>query len=95
MYASFLYQGTCKAADCRVCILSFQVEVLMSTDSDAPRYIGGFIHNIAMSAMSVVFMCVLRMYLGRLNKKLDAAELAEAERNGQPVSSRKGFRYIL
>lgn len=78
---------------CRACILS--VQVLTSTDSDAPRYIGGFIHNIAMSAMSVVFMCVLRMYLGRLNKKLDAAELAEAERNGQPVSSRKGFRYIL
>lgn len=48
-----------------------------------------------MSAMSVVFMCVLRMYLGRLNKKLDAAELAEAERNDQPAVFRKGFRYIL
>lgn len=69
--------------------------MLTNTDSDAPRYVGGFIHNIAMSAMSVVFMCVLRMYLGRLNKKLDAAELAEAERNGEPAVSRKGFRYIL
>lgn len=48
-----------------------------------------------MSAMSVVFMVILRMYLGRLNKKLDAAELAEAERAGVPAAARKGFRYIL
>lgn len=78
-----------------------QVGVLMratTKDSDAPRYVGAFIHNIVMSAVSVVFMIILRIYLGRLNKKLDAAEGFEglAERSGVPVMAvKKGFRYLL
>lgn len=64
------------------------------TDSDAPRYLGGFIHNIIMSAVSVVFMIILRLYLGKLNKKLDEQEAGK--RSGLPgVTTAKGFRYLL
>lgn len=60
-----------------------------------------------MSAMTVIAMTVLRIYLGRLNKKLDRGETVRdvgnnagaagsPEANGLPeVTSERGFRFLL
>ncbi|KAL1881256.1 hypothetical protein Daus18300_001108 [Diaporthe australafricana] len=76
-------------------------------DSAAPRYVSAFVVNIAMSAMTVIAMTVLRIYLGRLNKKLDRGEkvrdvgnsagAAESpETGGSPgVTEDTGFRFLL
>jgi Major Facilitator Superfamily len=42
--------------------------------SAGPRYVKAMVVNIAMCAMSVGFATVLRIVLGRLNRKLDSAE---------------------
>ncbi|KAK2597878.1 hypothetical protein N8I77_012633 [Diaporthe amygdali] len=75
--------------------------------SAAPRYVNAFVVNIAMSAMTVIAMTVLRIYLGRLNKKLDRGETVRdvgnnagaagsPEANGLPeVTSERGFRFLL
>ncbi|KAJ0119630.1 MFS general substrate transporter [Diaporthe amygdali] len=75
--------------------------------SAAPRYVNAFVVNIAMSAMTVIAMTVLRIYLGRLNKKLDRGETVRdvgnnagaagsPEANGFPeVTTERGFRFLL
>lgn len=76
-------------------------------DEDAPRYVTAFVVNIAMSAMTVISMTGLRVYLGRLNKKLDrgeavkdvgsGAQAVEArESSGLPgIAVERGFRFLL
>ena len=50
--------------------------------------------------MTIIFATILRIYLGKLNKKLDQEEGADlpypTEDNGFPeVAVRQGFRFLL
>ncbi|OJJ60513.1 hypothetical protein ASPSYDRAFT_146706 [Aspergillus sydowii CBS 593.65] len=60
-------------------------------NSDAPRYTKAFCINIAMLAMSCVFATVLRICLGRENRKLDVEDAAMEENGVRGV----GFRYLV
>ncbi|KAL3463135.1 major facilitator superfamily domain-containing protein [Aspergillus heterothallicus] len=65
-------------------------------DTDAPRYTKAFCINIAMLATTIAFATILRIALGRENKKLDlqdAAALDEGDSAG--VRRSNGFRYLL
>ncbi|QKX56055.1 uncharacterized protein TRUGW13939_03155 [Talaromyces rugulosus] len=72
-------------------------------DSASPRYITAFSVNIGMSSMTIIFSTILRIYLGRLNKKLDHEEGTDLvvdahanEEHGLPrVAVRQGFRFLL
>ncbi|EHK48771.1 hypothetical protein TRIATDRAFT_83645 [Trichoderma atroviride IMI 206040] len=60
-------------------------------DSDAPRYTKAFCINIGMLAMSLCFATILRIALGRENKRLDREDGANLE---NPVRNSR-FRYLL
>ncbi|PTB42494.1 uncharacterized protein TrAFT101_008416 [Trichoderma asperellum] len=60
-------------------------------DSDSPRYTKAFCINIAMLAMSLCFATILRIVLGRENKRLDMEDGANPE---DPVRNSR-FRYLL
>ncbi|RAK79349.1 MFS general substrate transporter [Aspergillus fijiensis CBS 313.89] len=75
-------------------------------NSASPRYITAFSVNIAMSSMTIIFATILRLYLGRLNKRLDREEgtsmgASNSQRHdneehglpGQAVT--RGFRFLL
>ncbi|KAE8330335.1 MFS general substrate transporter [Aspergillus sergii] len=72
-------------------------------DSDAPRYTTAFSVNIGMSSITIIFSTILRIYLGRLNKKLDQEEgfdlgtnAHDNEEHGLPgLAVRQGFRFLL
>lgn len=68
---------------------------LFAIDSAAPRYASAFIVNIAMSAMSVLAMSGLRIYLGRLNKKLDRGEAVRDVASSGGSTGDGGFRFLL
>ncbi|GAB1192457.1 hypothetical protein APSETT444_001649 [Aspergillus pseudonomiae] len=68
----------------------------MAGNNFAARYVV----NIAMSAMTIIFSTVLRVYLGRLNKKLDQEEGADlftyaGSSEGPEVAANRGFRFLL
>ncbi|RAL01117.1 MFS general substrate transporter [Aspergillus ibericus CBS 121593] len=72
-------------------------------DSASPRYIIAFSINIGMLSMTIIVSTILRIYLGRLNKKLDeldgvdlATQARDNEEHGLPgVAVREGFRFLL
>lgn len=65
-------------------------------DSQAPRYEAAFIHNCLMSAVAIGAALVLRIMLGRLNKKLDRGERVEGAVNATPgEAAEHGFRFRL
>ncbi|KAJ5852141.1 uncharacterized protein N7529_011526 [Penicillium soppii] len=72
----------------------------------APRYTTAFCYNIGMSTMTIIFATILRIVLGRLNKKLDeeegtniarsASQQEENEEHGLPARAiSQGFRFLL
>lgn len=63
--------------------------------SAAPGYKGAFIHNCLMTALAVSAAGVLRVMLGRLNKKLDRGEHVEGAINTPTEAAENGFRYLL
>ncbi|PLB48230.1 MFS general substrate transporter [Aspergillus steynii IBT 23096] len=71
-------------------------------NEDGPRYLKAFVHNMAMSVMTILFGTILRIVLVRLNKKLDEEEgvdiLEQSQGqgpDGEPVVVRRGFRYLI
>ncbi|CAG8103583.1 unnamed protein product [Penicillium olsonii] len=74
-------------------------------NSAAPQYTTAFSYNIAMSALTIIFGTILRIVLGRLNKKLDeeegtnigpSAPVQGNEENGLPGQAvTQGFRFLL
>lgn len=64
--------------------------------SASPQYTGAFIHNCIMSAITITGALVLRILLGRLNKKLDRGETVEGAINAAPGEAvEHGFRFKL
>ncbi|KAH8432305.1 uncharacterized protein LDX57_009944 [Aspergillus melleus] len=58
-------------------------------DEDNPRYLKAFVHNMAMSVMTILFGTILRIALVRLNKRLDQEEGVDIlERQGQDGNER-------
>lgn len=65
-------------------------------DSAAPRYEAAFIHNCLLAAVAIGAALVLRIMLGRLNKKLDRGESVEGAVNAAPGEAvEHGFRFRL
>jgi hypothetical protein len=65
-------------------------------NSSKPRFTGAFIHNLVMAVVAIVACGVLRIILGRLNKKLDAGERVEGAINAAPgEAAEHGFRFRL
>lgn len=101
VYSPYLYPGLYYSTS------SCDLLLITSVDSAAPRYVSAFVVNIAMSAMTVMAMTVLRIYLGRLNKRLDRGEnvrdvgdsagaVESHEAGGLPhVTANRGFRFLL
>ena len=59
-----------------------------------PRYVTAFAVNVAASGLAIAFAVVSRIYLGRLNAKLDAGQ--PPGKNGPTAAQvASGFRYIL
>lgn len=79
--------------------------LIYDTDTAAPQYTMAFSYNIAMSALTIIFATILRVVLGRLNKKLDEEEgtdiapsprQQENEEHGLPGQAvAQGFRFLL
>ncbi|CAG8038550.1 unnamed protein product [Penicillium salamii] len=74
-------------------------------NSAAPQYTMAFSYNIAMSAVTIIFATILRIVLGRLNKRLaeeegtniaSSSSRRENEEEGLPGRAvTQGFRFLL
>ncbi|CAG8002530.1 unnamed protein product [Penicillium salamii] len=74
-------------------------------NSAAPQYTMAFSYNIAMSAVTIIFATILRIVLGRLNKRLDeeegtniASSISRRDNEEEGLPGRavaQGFRFLL
>lgn len=64
--------------------------------SAGPRYMGAWIHNSVMAALSILAAFVLSRMLARLNEKLDRGESVKGAVNAAPGEAVEGgFRFLV